>query len=105
MITSQEYIHWLQGFLEALQDVSLDHEDMGIALKKIQDKLNDVVDQKQQTIITQPNGTTPYIAPHHLGTPYTNPYTINSKTNGVPSTRTITTGDPFTPNINNTNIS
>ena len=92
MITSQEYIQWLQGFLEAIQDVTLDHEDMGIALKKIQDKLKEVTDQKQQTILTQPNGTAPYIAPHHTGTP--NPFTINCTTDGM----------PFKSTTNNTNI-
>ena len=68
---------------------------MGIALKKIENKLKEVTDQKQQTILTQPNGTTPYIAPHHTGTPYINPFTITCTTDGM----------PFKSTINNTNIS
>ena len=85
-MTSQEYIKWLQGFLEALQDIDLDREELALALSKIEDKLKEVVDQKQQTIITQPNGTTPYIAPHHTGTPFNNPFTINCRTNVTPNT-------------------
>ncbi len=93
-MTSQEYIKWLQGFLEALQDVALNREEMGIALTKIEDRLKDVVDYKQQTILTQPNGTAPYITPHFAGTPSNNPFTINCTTNR----------EPFTVSTTNTNM-
>jgi len=95
MMTSQEYIKWLQGFLEALQDIDLDREDMGIALTKIEDRLKDVVDYKQQThqIFGVPNSPT-ITVPHHSGTPFNNPFTINCTTNG----------ELFTPSTTNTNI-
>jgi len=85
-MTSQEYIKWLQGFLEALNHVRLDHKEIALALSKIEDKLKEVVDYKQQTILTQPNGTAPYITPHHTGTPFNNPFTINCRTNVTPNT-------------------
>ncbi len=79
-MTSQEYIKWLQGFLEALQDVALNREEMGIALTKIEDRLKDVVDYKQQTnqIFGVPN-----IAPHHSGTPFNNPFTVSTTNTNI----------------------
>lgn len=45
-MTSQEYTKWLEGFLEVLSHVRLDHKEHAIALSKIEDKLKDVVDYK-----------------------------------------------------------
>jgi len=95
MMTSQEYTKWLDGFLEALSDVRLDHKELAIALSKIEDKLKEVVDHKQLTnqILGVPN-TPPIIAPHHSGTPFNNPFTINCTVDGM----------PFTPSTTNTNM-
>ena len=78
-MTSQEYTKWLEGFLEALSHVRLDHKELAIALSKIEDKLMDVVDHKQLTnqIPGVPN-TPPIPAPHYSGTPFNNPFTVST---------------------------